>query len=874
MLFLQGCRACWSRVWQPYVTALMACLLVVGGLAPGAASGTELEEARRLFQAGNFDACAQAAAAQLAEGYSGEEWVLLKIESDRQRGRYAEALATLDAALNEFPLSVRLRWTGYPVFLFNQQPKRAQEALEEIAELATRSAYRYNDAANRVTLGRYYLHRGADARRVLETFYDPVKKDQPDQVDAYLAAGELALSKSDFALAAEEFSNALRRAPTDPDVHYGLARTYEPNDDQRANESLQSALKLNPHHVPSLLFVVDHHIDAERYDDARQVLDQVLSVNPLCPEAWAFRAVLAHLDNDLAGERTARDQALSTWPTNPQVDHLIGRKLSEKYRFREGSQYQRQALECDSSFQPAQLQLAQDLLRTGEEEEGWRCAALVFKVDEYNVVAHNLVQLQANLSQFRTLQNKDFVIRMDAREASIYGDRVLNLLMRAKQVLCAKYALQIDEPVTVEIFPQQQDFAIRTFGLPGGAGFLGVCFGRVITANSPASQGNTPSNLESVLWHEFCHVVTLQKTRNRMPRWLSEGISVYEESQANRVWGQRLDPTYRQMILGGGLTPVSQLSGAFLDPPTPSRLQFAYLESALVVEYLVGKHGQEVLNRMLADLGTGLTVHDVLQRYCGSLHALDQEFEQYARDLAERLAPDATWEAVELAEDASAADLAGFLVQHPRNFAALRRYARQLMDEHRSEEARLPLEKMLELYPDYVGPDNAYRPLADMYRESGDTQQERALLASLAARKGDAVDVYPRLMELARQAGDWESVRTTAQQMLAVNPLVPAPHRYLAEAAERLHDAEEAVCGYQALAHMDPADPADLHFRLARNLHLLSRDEEALRHVLMALEEAPRFPEAHRLLLELDAARQLPNPSPPDNRPPDAEARQ
>ena len=33
----------------------------------------------------------------------------------------------------------------------------------------------------------------------------------------------------------------------------------------------------------------------------------------------------------------------------------------------------------------------------------------------------------------------------------------------------------------MEIFPQQKDFAIRTFGLPGGAGFLGVCFGTVVT---------------------------------------------------------------------------------------------------------------------------------------------------------------------------------------------------------------------------------------------------------------------------------------------------------------------------------------------------------------------------------------------------------
>ena len=37
----------------------------------------------------------------------------------------------------------------------------------------------------------------------------------------------------------------------------------------------------------------------------------------------------------------------------------------------------------------------------------------------------------------------------------------------------------LDGPVTVEIFPRQKDFAIRTFGLPGGAGFLGVCFGHI-----------------------------------------------------------------------------------------------------------------------------------------------------------------------------------------------------------------------------------------------------------------------------------------------------------------------------------------------------------------------------------------------------------
>ena len=40
----------------------------------------------------------------------------------------------------------------------------------------------------------------------------------------------------------------------------------------------------------------------------------------------------------------------------------------------------------------------------------------------------------------------------------------------------------------MEIFAEQKDFGVRTFGMPDNPGFLGVCFGCVITANSPASQ--------------------------------------------------------------------------------------------------------------------------------------------------------------------------------------------------------------------------------------------------------------------------------------------------------------------------------------------------------------------------------------------------
>src|SRR5205807_1690735 len=135
----------------------------------------------------------------------------------------------------------------------------------------------------------------------------------------HLASGALALEKNDFALAAESFEAAAKLAPDDPDIYVGLARAYE-TDAQRSTTALNKALDLNPRHVEGLLLQADNAIDQEAYDDAREVLTRVLAVNPHEPHAWAYRAVLAHLAGDHALEQSAREAALASWHTNPDVD--------------------------------------------------------------------------------------------------------------------------------------------------------------------------------------------------------------------------------------------------------------------------------------------------------------------------------------------------------------------------------------------------------------------------------------------------------------------------------------------------------------------------------------------------------------------------
>ncbi|MES2790467.1 MAG: tetratricopeptide repeat protein, partial [Planctomycetota bacterium] len=724
---------------------------------------------------------------------------------------------------------------------------------------------RYSDAPNRIIVGRFLLTQGLDPKRILDGAYNIIKRQQPSYVPAYLASGELALDKQDYALAAESYEKAAKLDPTEPEAQFGLALAYAPSDALKADAALKAVLERNPNHVGALLLSIDQLVDSERYDEADKILLHAAEINPHQPRAAAYRAVLAHLRNLPDREQAHREAGLKFWKTNPEVDFVIGKKLSQKYRFAEGAEHQRAALLLDRKYLPAKMQLAQDLLRLGQEAEGWKLAEEVSTADGYNVVAHNLVALQERVEQFRTLEDNGIIARMDAREAEIYGPRVLELLQRAKRDLCAKYGVELPTPIIVEMFPQQEDFAIRTFGLPGGAGFLGVCFGTVITANSPASQGGHPSCWESTLWHEFCHVVTLNKTHNRMPRWLSEGISVYEERQADPTWGQTVTPQSRKMLLGDELTPVSELSGAFLRPASAQHLQFAYYESSLVVEYLIQQHGIEVLKKILDDLSNGITINESLARHTGSLEELNAKFVTFARAQAESMAPDADWSDPELPTRADATQIAAWLKDHPNNYAALQRLARQLIVDKRWVAAKEPLKTMLQLYPRDEGEDSLYPLLARVTRELNDTTQERLAWEHLAKMSDDNVEMLARLAELTSQAGEWELARKYAQRWLAVNPLQPAPHRIAAAAAEKLRDDALAITSYRALLLLDPVDAAELHLRMAGAFQRTGDLIGAKRQALLAVEEAPRFRAAHRRLLEIIAAA---DQSAPDNPPP------
>ncbi len=815
------------------------------------ATAADFDEARNAYYSGDYDRCVELTRAEVERGIWNDFWSRQLMQALMAQGRHEDACAVYEEVVVKFGKSIPLRMLAARAYRFSGDSETARRLLDEIPQLVDRAPWQYSDRENLLAIGRYLLERGVDAREVLETYYDRVLRSDGKYVAAHVAIAELALDKADYQEAVKSLDKALELRPEDPHVHYLLSRAWSASDRKKANAYLNAALDLNPVHADSLLLHARNLIDAEEYAAALAVVEEVFEINPDHSTGWALRAAIAHLQGNYREEGEYRARALSTWKTNAEVDYVIGTTLSKHYRFSEGVLYQRRALKLNSNFLPAKFQLAQDLLRVGQDEEGWSVVDEVSQTDKYNVVAYNLKTLQARLRNFTTLEAPGLIVRMDTREAAIYGPQVLGLLQAAHRQLTDKYEHELERPVTVEIFPQQSDFAIRTFGLPGGAGFLGVCFGSLITANSPASQGDQPSNWESVLWHEYCHVVTLQKTNNRMPRWLSEGISVYEELQRDPSWGQSLNPTYKDMLLGEDFVPLSQLSGAFLKPKSALHLQFAYFESMLAVRYLVERHGRPRLLRLLDDLGLGRTMEEAFAERYGDQAALDEDFQKFIRELASEFLPETEFDADVIPQRASPEELEQWLDDHPASYPGWQRLARLRIERRDWPAAEKAAQRLLELYPRDAAPGGALDMLAGIARGQEDLSAERQYLEQIVQASSDHLPALRRLLANCRKAQDWPGLAQAARRLLAVQPLLPDGHEGLALALRQQDRLADAAGSLRALQELEPMDPAGLHFSLAESLAASNKLEQARLEVLRALEYSPRYREAQRLLVDL-----------------------
>jgi tetratricopeptide (TPR) repeat protein len=339
-----------------------------------------------------------------------------------------------------------------------------------------------------------------------------------------------------------------------------------------------------------------------------------------------------------------------------------------------------------------------------------------------------------------------------------------------------------------------------------------------------------------------------------MPRWLSEGISVFEESQRDPAWGMSMTADYRKMILEGEATPVSRLSQAFLNAKSSEHLMLAYYQAGEVVAYLVKNHGQACLLKIIQDLAQGTAINQAISTHAAPVDEFETAFASHLQKLAESFGAQADWQEP-TPEDLNPADpesLASYIKSHPKNLVALRRQLDLHLQSKDFEAALKIADRLITLLPDDYSDSSAHWAKARLFREQKRTADEAALLRTLAARHSSALNAFLRLIELETETQSWSEVTTHAQRALALNPFLRTPNEALARAATESGQNELAISSNRRLLELAPPNPSKIHYQLASLLR--TQDPSAAkRHLLDALAQSPRYRAAHELLLDLQA---------------------
>jgi cytochrome c-type biogenesis protein CcmH/NrfG len=337
-------------------------------------------------------------------------------------------------------------------------------------------------------------------------------------------------------------------------------------------------------------------------------------------------------------------------------------------------------------------------------------------------------------------------------------------------------------------------------------------------------------------------------SNNRVPRWLTEGISVFEEKRARPEWGREMEMTFAQALENGKILTVKDLNSGFSDP---RMISLAYFQASLLVDHLVASYGEPALRKQLRAYGQGLENDAAIKEAYGiSIDELQASFDQYLDRNFGRLRR--ALRPVELpAQGATVDQLKALADANPESYDLHMKLGQALARDGDTTGAIRALERASSLVPSATGPESPHALIAVIAEEKNDTP--RAIQALEALVKVDHTDVEAarKLANMVAPLGD--TARTTAawQRVVALDPFDGTAQSNLGRLALQRHEAETAVRAFRVALATSPADRAAAHFDLAEAYILNGQLPEAKRETLYALEIAPSFEKAQELLLKI-----------------------
>jgi tetratricopeptide (TPR) repeat protein len=640
-------------------------------------------------------------------------------------------------------------------------------------------------------------------------------------------------------------------------AHLGVARTLANENPPAAAAAAEKALSIDPEFADAQLFLAGLDLDNTRYDAARERIDRVLKSNPSNLDARALLAAIAYVRGDKAAFDAEVSRVLAINPAYGEVYRVAGDLAASNYRFEEAVALTRRAVALDPGNIRAASDLGLHLMRTGDEAEARRLLDRSFKAFPFDQVTFNLLALLDKLEKFVVVQDGEFIFKFHPDEAQVLREYAIPLAHEAMKKLTTRYQFTPKGPILIEIFPVHDDFAVRNLGLPGLLGALGACFGRVVTLDSPRAKPPGTFSWQAALWHEIAHVVTLQMSNQRVPRWLTEGISVYEEGRERPAWGSETQVPFAAALARGQVLKLKDLNSGFTKPDT---IALAYYQASLLVEHIVATHSETALRSLVRAYADGTEGEAAVTKALGV--SLDQLQTTFDKMLDQRFGAvrSALSEQTKAAPESRTADLDTLKADataQPDNYRAQLLLGMALADQ-RDKAAFEPLEKAAALVPMAIGEDSPHAVMGRLAEQLGDAPRALKEYQQLLVYDHTAIVSARRLAELAAKANDQKALALANERIVELDPFDADGHTGLGRMALKQNNATIANREFRAALAVGPADRASAHCDLAESYLLLGRPADAKREALAALEIAPSFERAQDLLLKAIDGKDVP----------------
>lgn len=667
--------------------------------------------------------------------------------------------------------------------------------------------------------------------------FDRASARDSSNTDSRLRAADLLLEKYNAPDAASSYREVLAIAPGNAHALLGLARVLRFDGDGGATAAVRGSIAADSLYAPARVLLAQLHLGAEAFDSAAAQARRAVALDSTSVEGWAVLGAIAWLRGDSAGFRSDRAAAEAIAPHSALFLTDVADAAANQRRYDDAVTLAARALRADSLSARAFGLLGENELRTGAMREGRADLERSFTLDPYNLWHKNMLDLLDNVQKFKTVRTARFELVAPPAEADYLALYLGPLLEAAYDSFAVRYGYRPPTPIRVELYDRHADFSVRTVGLTG-LGALGVCFGPVIVLDSPRARDLGELNYGSTAWHELAHTFTLGLSNHRVPRWISEGLSVLEERRAGHGWGANVSVSFLATYKGGALPKASDINEGLVRPKFGDEIGLSYYEASLVLAMIEQEHGIAAIRAMLHGYADGLDTPGVLrQQFNLTPAAFDAHFDSWVRA---RFAP-----AIAAIDSSDG--------RHPvtGRYVELVDSGAALLNAGDRDGAHRVLVRAEALFPDDGAADSPAWLLAHADRDAGNlraaiSQAHVVTMHSETAYEADTVEATLNV-----QIGDSTAALEALERAQWIDPYDAALHLRIATLGEALKAFPMAIRERRALVALDPGDPLEARYQLARVLKLGGDRDGARREILMVLEQAPAFEKAQALLLEL-----------------------